>query len=1020
MFSRLRLLFSGALLFCLMPFNLFGYEVIFTRISTSEGLSSNFVNCVAQSADGYIWVGTKNGLQRYDGYQFTQTYRSRSSERLPALPVDQILPAGNPEQLWLKMGQTIGLFNTNDYTFQKIDISKLMTLTEKYMLELFRDARGNTYLIIKDFGIFVYNAKNRAFEKNLSVLTYDEDWRPSSMKQDKEGNLWIGGIKGLGCYHIKDQKFYTSQYNPRELTALKLAKGIGFISNFSMDDKDRIFVHTWLNYKDFILYLLDLRKNKAEIISYEKEEGSIYHDFIGSTQKRGIIWGYGERTFNIFDEKTRRFLKFYNPRNSLKGIRVNHVYQVFEDRDKNIWVATDNGLYIASVLEDKVRNGNIPYFGDSDITNVKKLSANRLIFTSWGNKVSIQQYDNALGLTGLPEITKAIYKAMPVNDKNYMQVWDALEIEDDHELWMACQAGRLIRYHFLTQKSEFINAPQFGNSTTRTLCLDRYKQLWFGTQQGYLIRKKRGGDFEFITNLKNAISRIYEDKQGNLWVATDGRGLFLFDQKTGRPVKNYTQNVQGRGLSTNHISDMILLNDSILAISCSANLDLLNLKTGKIKQITAYDGLPQRVVISLQTDDRGYLWMGTIGGVCRYDPKNQVFRMYDKRDGLTDIAGNASLMNKTAKLSTGNLVFSSEKDFVIFNPEYLSKSFKPANVTITDFKLFDKYLLVDSILKEGGIHLKHDQNFISISFAALSYTQSNKLRYYYKLGGASKDWVRAENVLSANFASLSPGVYTFMVKAQNSNGVFSPEITSLTINIAPAFWQTWWFLMLILLISAIPFYIIYRLRIRRLLEVQMIREKVARDLHDDVGSTLTSINILSEMASLKLDENQSTAKDYLSRISANSSQMMESMDDIVWSIKPDNDNLIRIAARMREYTASVLEPQNIDYSFQSGEITRNIKFTMDDRRHFFLIFKEALNNISKYAAAGFVDISLNLTHTSVVLRIKDNGQGFDVNNANSGNGLTNMARRAELLKGNLKITSAAGQGTEIRLEIRMK
>lgn len=1020
MFASLKLLRSAALLFCLIPLNLFGYEIIFTQISTSEGLSSNFVNCVAQSADGYIWVGTSNGLQRYDGYQFTQTYRDRGNQRLPALPVDQILPAGDPEQLWLKMGQTIGLFNTHDYTFKKIDISKLMKLTEKYIFELFRDRKGNTYLLIRDFGIFVYNEKSGAFEENTRILKYDKDWRPSSMKEDKDGNLWIGGLRGLGCYYTKDRKFYTSQYNPRNLIALNLARDISFISNFSIDDKDRMFVHTWFHYQDFILYLLDIRQNKTEIINYEAEKGSIYHDLIGSVQKRGIIWGYGERTFNVFDEKTRRFVSFYDPKNMLNGIRVNHVYQIFEDRDKNIWVATDNGLYMASVLEDYVTNGTIPYFGNADITSVKKLSADQLIFTSWGNKVRILKYDKTTHLTESPAATEKIYRGMPVKDQNYVQLWDALEVESDHELWLACQAGRLIRHNFLTGESDFMNPPEFGESTTRTICLDRYGQLWFGTQQGYLIRKKKDGNFELITSLKNAISKIYEDKHGNLWIATDGKGVYLFDQKTGKPVKNYTQNVQGKGLSTNHISDMVLFNDSLLAISCSANLDLLNLKTGKIKQITAYDGLPQRVVVSLQADDQGYLWMGTIGGICRYDHKNKVFRMYDKKDGLMNASGNASLMNKTAKLNNGNLVFSSEKNFIIFNPQYLNKPFKPANVTITDFKLFDQYLLVDSILKEGGIHLKYNQNFINISFAALSYAQSNKLRYYYKLEGASKDWIKAENILSANFASLSPGVYTFMVKAQNSDGVFSPGITSLTINIAPAFWQTWWFLMLVVLISAIPFYMIYQLRIRRLLEVQMIREKVARDLHDDVGSTLTSINILSEMANLKLDETQSTAKDYLYRISANSSQMMESMDDIVWSIKPDNDNLIRIAARMREYTASVLEPQDIDYSFQSGEITRNIKFTMDDRRHLFLIFKEALNNISKYAGASFVEIGLHLIHSSVVLTIKDNGKGFDMKIANNGNGLTNMSRRAELLKGNLTITSAEKEGTEIKLEIRIR
>jgi len=1008
-----------ALLFCLIPLNLLGYEIIFTQISTSDGLSSNFVNCIAQSSDGYMWVGTRNGLQRYDGYQFTQIYRNKTSAQLPALPVDQILPSNNPKQLWLKMGQTVGLFNTSNYTFKKVDISKLIKRPEKYIFELFKDSRGNVFLLMNEQDIFVYNTKKEVFEKDQTVIKYSENWRPLSIREDKHGNLWIGGINGLGCYHVKDRQFYTPAYNPKKLPALRLAAGITFVSSFSIDHQERFFLHTWFNYQNLILYILDPKKSKAEVVSYEPQKGSNYHELTGSIERKGIIWGYGEDTFNIFDEDERRFIQFYDSKSASYGIRVNRVYQVFEDRDKNIWVASDNGLYVASVVGDYIRNGSIPSFGDAEINMVRKLSGNRMLLGSWGSGVRPLSYDSLLRMKELPEITGKIYNGVPQADQNYMKVWDAVEIEQRNELWLGCQSGRLIRYNTADNKSDFMIPPQFGGSTTRTICLDKYNQLWFGTQQGYLIRKKDDADFEFMGSLKNAIAKIYSDKFGNLWVATDGKGLFLFDPKTGKPVKNYTENVQGKGLSTNHISDVIQLNDSLLAIACTANLDLLNLKTGKIKQITAYDGLPQRVVVSLQTDNKGYLWMGTIGGICRYDYKNNLFRMYDKKDGLLNVSSNTNLMNKAAALMDGNLIFTSERNFIVFNPEFLSKSFSPRNVTITDFKLFDKYLSVDAIVKEGGIRLHHDQNYISISFAALSYSQSNKLNYYYKLEGANKDWVRAEHVLSANFASLAPGEYTFMVRARNSDGVFSPDITALKINIVPAFYQTWWFIVLLILISSIPFYIIYRLRIRRLVEVHMIREKVARDLHDDIGSTLTSINILSEMAGLKLDERQRTAKDYLNRISVNSSQMMESMDDIVWSIKPDNDNLSRIVARMREYTAGILEPQNIDYSFRCDEISRTIRFDMDDRRHFFLIFKEALNNISKYAKARRVHISLDLTHSSVVLIIKDDGAGFEPDAGNSGNGLANMSRRAELLKGNLTIRSSPGNGTEIRLEIKI-
>jgi hypothetical protein len=342
----------------------------------------------------------------------------------------------------------------------------------------------------------------------------------------------------------------------------------------------------------------------------------------------------------------------------------------------------------------------------------------------------------------------------------------------------------------------------------------------------------------------------------------------------------------------------------------------------------------------------------------------------------------------------------------------VNASFIPKNVTLTDLQLFNRYLPLDSI-GDKPLQLQHDQNFVTISFASLCYGHSDKLKYFYKLKGASNNWIKAERSQSATFASLSPGKYTFMVKAQNADGVYSPGITTLPIIIKPAFYQTWWFIALIVFVSILPVYMIYKLRLKRLLAVHGLREKVARDLHDDMGSTLTSINILSEVAMKRLEVEPVQAGEYLKRITINSTQMMESMDDIVWSIKPENDQLNKIVARMREYTASILEPQKIDYNFENNDSHRNIKLDMENRRNLFLIFKEALNNISKYSQATFVQISLEVNERQMLLHIEDNGIGFKNNEMSSGNGLENMRKRAELLKGHISIISSPGKGTAV-------
>jgi signal transduction histidine kinase len=211
-------------------------------------------------------------------------------------------------------------------------------------------------------------------------------------------------------------------------------------------------------------------------------------------------------------------------------------------------------------------------------------------------------------------------------------------------------------------------------------------------------------------------------------------------------------------------------------------------------------------------------------------------------------------------------------------------------------------------------------------------------------------------------------------------------------------------------------YFIHRLRINRILAVENLRNRVARDLHDDMGSTLSTINILSTMAKSKLNTDNVRASEYLGKISDNSQRMMEAMDDIVWSIKPMNDSMQKITARMREIATSVLEAKDIDLQFRSDDSTEEVKMDMEARRDFFLLFKEAINNIAKYAKADKASVHLTVHHKRLLMIIKDNGIGFDIDKAD-GNGLGNMYKRAASLKGRLQIQSKPGEGTQITLNI---
>jgi signal transduction histidine kinase len=283
--------------------------------------------------------------------------------------------------------------------------------------------------------------------------------------------------------------------------------------------------------------------------------------------------------------------------------------------------------------------------------------------------------------------------------------------------------------------------------------------------------------------------------------------------------------------------------------------------------------------------------------------------------------------------------------------------------------------------------------------------------------GIDKDWIKGDRQNFINYSLLPPGTYTFSVYCEDIDGTRSKNITELTIHIKPPFWRTYTFMIICIVLIGLCVYMIDRLRINRLLAVEKLRIRVARDLHDDMGSTLSTINILSSMAKSKINIDPIRTTEYLGKISDNSQRMMDAMDDIVWSIKPSNDSMQKIAARMREFAINVLEAKEIEMDFRIDDAVFDVKLDMEARRDFFLVFKEAINNAAKYSKASMVTIQLGLHTKRLVLVVADDGIGFDPFESDNGNGLGNMQKRADAMHARLQITSAPGNGTQVTLNV---
>ena len=314
------------------------------------------------------------------------------------------------------------------------------------------------------------------------------------------------------------------------------------------------------------------------------------------------------------------------------------------------------------------------------------------------------------------------------------------------------------------------------------------------------------------------------------------------------------------------------------------------------------------------------------------------------------------------------------------------------------------------------LNLKYHDRNISFTWALIHYDKPFQTEYYCKLEGVDEQWRNTGYTGYIQYNSLQAGTYTFYYKASSPDGTMS-EVRKLTIVMAPPFWKTWWFILLSICCAGTVIYIVYRYRLQQALKLEKLRMKISTDLHDDIGSTLSSISILSDIA--LREKTRSKPGEMLNEIKENSISLMDKMDDIVWSINPKNDSLENLLLRMKRLASKVFEAKKISYSIDIHDAVKEVKLPMQYRQHIYLVLKEAINNIVKHS--GCTRAVIDVTYRQHVLEVivRDNGKGFDKNDTSFGNGLMSMEERAKMLNTTLDIRTGKDTGTDITLRVRI-
>jgi signal transduction histidine kinase len=548
-----------------------------------------------------------------------------------------------------------------------------------------------------------------------------------------------------------------------------------------------------------------------------------------------------------------------------------------------------------------------------------------------------------------------------------------------------------------------------------------------GDQATWLVRSPGGyGD---------DVCAIAVDRDGAIWCGFAQGGLARI---VGGNVTFYRQ---AEGLGSNSVQCLLADDDGTLWIG-TADGGLMRLKDGKFSQLGAKQGLADTTICHILDDGLGYFWMSTHHGIQRV-AKSELNRcadgaipafpsqIYDRSDGLPIVEFLGGRQSSACKSGDGRLWFASSAGLVSVDPARIRPNPDPPPVMMESFVVDGHVVPAQSPQVADALPPDHER--LEFRFSGLSFAAPNKVLFKYRLEGIDKTWIDSGSKRTAFYSRLPAGGYRFRVIACNNDGLWNTAGASLAFVIAPFFWQTWWFLgsCILATLFAVAFLvrIITRRRLQRRIEqmerqheIERERARIAQDIHDDVGASLSRIAMLSQPARRDLAEPERTAA-MLSRIYTTAREVTRSLDEIVWAVDPRHDTLDSLVDYMGRFAQDFLATANVRCRLDLPVEVPAWPLTAETRHNLFLAFKEALNNAVKHAAATEARISFSLRPDSFVLIVKDNGRGFDPalvkatdsSRIGGGNGLTNMNRRLTRIGGRCEITSDRDTGTSVSL-----
>lgn len=969
-----------------------------------------------------MWFATQDGLNRYDGKEFLVFKKSFDDiTNSTGSRLGKIVPVSGNE-LWLIT--TNGRLESLNLSNHEINIIEALPGTGIQLPPLrclLQDKKGDAWFGTENDGVIRYDPVSKKITRYTSANTKMCSNTINALYEDTDHNIWILTKKGISLFNAHNTS----------IICFKIADSTPpAFSSVTEDTAGNIWAGTYgngifLKQKKDSIFLPFTGSKSSQQLSRDLVVEAVFAD------SSGKIWigTYGKGLF-IYNSRDSLVHQLLNDKTDAYSIGFNDILSIYQDTYGGIWLGTDGGgvSYYNKQLNNfnLISNNNVPE--NISIAPIRSITKDKrgLIWIGTSSK----------GFTAIdPHSKKYIsYHLTPYNNQisNPDRVISLLA-DEGNNIWVGTQGNGLLLFDGINGRIKKWFHPlaagrlNIPDHTIWSILAAHNNNVWAGTQNGTLcLIDKQQGLVERITipfdsgedSTADPVRAITRMNDSVIIIGQEKGAVYLFNDKTLRFITDYADLNKKLREKDVIIKCVFYYRSRIWIGTLGKGLLAYDLSSRQLVSITEEQGLPNNTVYGILSDEKGNLWLSSNKGICRFtlpavnNPVNNAsFNKFTMADGLQSNEFNTGAYFKS---QDGILFFGGINGLNYFDPERLSENIVPVRVAITDINVDNLPVKSDtSFTYKKLLRLSYQYRSIAFKFAALDFASASRYNYYYKMAGYDKDWIDAGLRNYTTYTNLPAGSYTFTVKAIIPGSDADSIVTSLAIIINPPFWKTWWFVFITVFVLGLGLYSIYRYRINQLMQLQTVRNRIATDLHDDIGSALTNINMLSAITDKKLDE-PLQAKQYLKRISEEVSTSSQALDDIIWSVNSKNDTLEETIARMRRYAAELFDASEhvrCQLDFDEDFVSR--KLNMEQRRDIYLIYKEALTNIYKHAAAENVWVSVKLHGYSLCLVIKDDGKGFDVNLATHRNGLKNIKSRVEKWKGKLIITSDKKYGSTL-------